>query len=172
MSAAPGSIPPPPNYPPNVPAAGAPDWVEDILAKRAATAGPQPEPEPAAPPVWLQPQPGYYPTPTPPEWLTTAPEQARTALSPKTRSALYNATAAGAGWVLGLEPLIGRALASCGAEAGLGPALIVGCSTCLLTAHLWDRRTRHWWGGLAWAARIPLASAITALALYTPASQL
>jgi hypothetical protein len=35
---------------------------------------------------------------------------------------------------------------------------------------VWDRRTRHWWPGLAWAARIPLATAITALALWAPAA--
>jgi hypothetical protein len=40
----------------------------------------------------------------------------------------------------------------------------------LLIAHVWDRRTRHWWPGIAWAARIPLATALLALALWAPAA--
>lgn len=160
------TIPPKPDHPPTVPLGSTDtDWVDSAVT----AAREQHTPEA---PVWLQAQPAYYPPVHTPAFLTAVPEKVSTALSPKTRSALYNASAAGAGWLLGLEPLIGRALASCGAEAGLLPALIVGCTTCLLTAHLWDRRTRHWWVGLAWAARIPLASAITALALYTPATQL
>lgn len=167
------SIPPPPNYPPNTPAAGAPDWVEDILAKRAATAEPAPEPEPAPPSAWLQPQPGYYPdAPHLPAFVTTAPEKVGTALSPKTRALFYNATAACTGWGLGLLDLFRYALADCDAQTSISGALVLGIGSCLLIAHVWDRRTRHWWIGLAWVARIPLATALTALALYAPASQL
>jgi hypothetical protein len=35
---------------------------------------------------------------------------------------------------------------------------------------VWDRRTRHWWPGIAWAARIPLATAVLAVALWAPAA--
>lgn len=112
---------------------------------------------------WLRPAPGYYPAPG-------LPSVPRAALSPRTRRALYNATAAATGWGLGLVPSLGDAIAACGREASIGAALVLGCGICLVIAHMWDRRTRHWWPGLAWVARIPLASAITALALYAPAS--
>ncbi|MFC5144273.1 hypothetical protein [Streptomyces aureoversilis] len=116
-------------------------------------------PEPV--PVWFIPAPGYYPalpTPGPP-----------TALSPRTRAALYNLTAAGTGYGLGLAPLISHAITAVG-HTSISGALTLGCGTCLATAHFWDRRTRHWWPGLAWVARIPLASAVLALALYAPAT--
>ncbi|MYZ35848.1 MULTISPECIES: hypothetical protein [unclassified Streptomyces] len=127
---------------------------------------PPAKPAPAAP-GWLQPEPGYYP-PLPPVLPTV--RRAPAALSPKTRAGLYNAAAAGAGWSLGLYDLFARAIANCGATTSIGGALTLGAGSCLVIAHLWDRRTRHWWIGLAWVARIPLATAITALALYAPAS--
>ncbi|WP_406462985.1 hypothetical protein OHB07_16230 [Streptomyces sp. NBC_00111] len=130
----------------------------------------QPGPTPAAEhrPAWLQPQPSYYPTV--PAVLPAA-QAAPAALSPRTRSLIYNATAAATGWGTGLLDRCSDALTTCGAEAGIGPALILGIGSCITLAHFWDRRTRHWWIGLAWAARVPLATAITALALYAPASQ-
>ncbi|MFF1957984.1 hypothetical protein ACFVWX_13460 [Streptomyces sp. NPDC058220] len=118
---------------------------------------------------WLQPQPGYYP---PLPAVLPAVQKTPAALSPKTRQLIYNAGAAGAGYGFGLLDLFARAINDCGTETGIGGALVLGIGSCLLIAHIWDRRTRHWWIGLAWAARIPLATAITALALYAPASQL
>ncbi|KAK1176704.1 hypothetical protein B7755_052160 [Streptomyces sp. NBS 14/10] len=124
----------------------------------------------AAPRAWLVPQPGYYPRPA---WVDTATEgRTRPALSEGTRRLLSNAGAAGAGWLLGLEPAMGDAIAECGRETSISGALVLGGGMCLLIAHVWDRRTRHWWWLLALLARIPLASAITALALYAPGSQL
>lgn len=123
----------------------------------------QPDTPPARTPR-LVPVPDYYPTPK--------VSAVRPALSAGTRRALYNAGAAGAGWGLGLVPLLDHALDSCGRDASIGAALLLGVGGCLAVAHLWDRRTRHWWAGLAWAARIPLASAVTALALWAPASTL
>jgi hypothetical protein len=114
---------------------------------------------------WLAPQAGYYPQPP------SLPAAVRPALSAGTQKLLYNATAAAAGYFVGLTPQISDAIESCGREASIGAALILGGTVCLITAHLWDRKTRHWWFPLAWAARIPLMSAITALALYAPASQ-
>ncbi|MEW1719797.1 hypothetical protein [Streptomyces sp. NPDC093109] len=134
-------------------------------------AEPEPEDAPAAerqpvpPGAWLQPHPGYYPAlPNVP----AAVQQAPAALSPKTRLFIYNASAAGAGWWLGLLGQFRHVLAECGTDAGVGPALILGIGGTLLIAHVWDRRTRHWWIGLAWGARIPLATAIVALGLYAP----
>lgn len=118
-------------------------------------------------PSWWTPQPDYYPQPHAPAFLT-APSQIP--LSPKTRAALYNAGAAGTGWALGLYDPFATALASCGTDYSISGALVLGVGGCLLIAHLWDRRTRHWWPGLAWAARIPLATAVLALALWAPAA--
>lgn len=124
------------------------------------------EDDEAAPadPRWMRPAPGYYPA----RPVRRAP---REALSPGTRRLIYNVGAAGAGWVLGLTEMVGGWIADCGETTSIGGALVLGCGICAVVAHVWDRRTRHWRGGLDWAARIPLASALTALALYTPASQ-
>lgn len=133
---------------------------EEPAAKDTATSGPN----------WWAAQPDYYPRPHLPAALTTAPERASAALSPKTRGALYNASAAGAGWGLGLYQQCAAALADCGQNYSISGALVLGVGTCLLVAHVWDRRTRHWWAGLAWVARIPLATTIVALALWAPAA--
>jgi hypothetical protein len=119
---------------------------------------------------WLRPEPDYYPRPHLPAAIATAPERASAALSPKTRRALYNASAAGAGWGLGLYQQCARALADCGQQYSVSGALVLGVGGCLVIAHVWDRRTRHWWPGIAWAARIPLATAFLALALWAPAA--
>lgn len=116
---------------------------------------------------WFVPDTGYYPPVPGPSQATT---KVKSALSPGTRRALYNASAAGVGYWGGLAPALGDVIAACGRQASIGAALILGTGICLVIAHVWDRRTRHWWGILAWVARIPLASAITALALYAPAS--
>jgi hypothetical protein len=133
---------------------------DDEPAKDDASAGPG----------WWQAQPDYYPRPHMPAAVTRIPDQAAAALSPKTRRALYNASAAGAGWGLGLYQQCAHALADCGQQYSISGALILGIGGCLLVAHLWDRRTRHWWPGIAWAARIPLATLILALALWAPAA--
>lgn len=105
-----------------------------------------------------------------PAIVTRTRDRADAALSPKTRTALYNISAAGAGWVLGLYQQMAAALADCGDNYSIGGALVLGIGGCLLIAHVWDRRTRNWWPGIAWAARIPLATAMAALALWAPAA--
>jgi hypothetical protein len=159
-----------PEHEPETAEAPEPDTAEDDGQEHTATAEqPDPEAVPAVPPGWWQPQPGYYPgLPT----TLPVPQAPPVALSPRTRSLLYNAGAAGAGWSLGLYGQFARAVASCGTETSIGGALTLGIGGCFVIAHVWDRRTRHWWTGLAWAARIPLATAVTALALYAPASQI
>ncbi|MFF4661966.1 hypothetical protein [Streptomyces sp. NPDC001282] len=120
---------------------------------------------------WLRPAAKYYPRPrnpfSPPEG-----EEAKPALSAGTLRLLANAGAAGAGYWLGLVPLIGHAIEECGRTTSIGGALTLGGGLVLFVAHVWDRKTRHWHAITAWLARIPLASAITALALYAPASQI
>lgn len=115
---------------------------------------------------WFIRQTGYWPTPTP----TRLP--AKPALSNGTKRLLYNTSAAGTGYYLGLAPTIGDLIESCGQETSIGGALVLGAGICLGIAAMWDCRTRHWYRPLAWTARIPLASALTALALYAPASQI
>ncbi|MFJ1839879.1 hypothetical protein ACIOJ9_39220 [Streptomyces sp. NPDC088175] len=123
---------------------------------------------------WLRPAEGYYARfrkPFSPA-VGADGEEAKPALSPGTRRLLANAGAAGAGYGLGLVPMLGSWIEECARTTSIGGGLILGGSICLALGHFWDRRTRHWNPGLAWAARIPLASAVTALALYAPASQI
>lgn len=152
----------------------APDWWDDLYADDtraqadAADADTDQEDDTAqAAGPWWTPQPGYYPQFHAPAFITDQPS--RPALSAKTRAGLYNGAAAGTGWALGLYDQLAAAIADCG-EQSIGGALVLGVGACLLIAHVWDRRTRHWWPGLAWAARIPLATAVLALALWAPAA--
>ncbi|MFB7440229.1 hypothetical protein ACFC01_18030 [Streptomyces mirabilis] len=148
------------------------DWWDKIYDEPEPKADPDNE-EPAAEedtptgPGRFTPQPDYWPRPHLPDALTHVP--ARAALSPKTRAALYNASAAGAGWGLGLYHQVAASIADCGTRYSTSGALTLGIGSCLLIAHVWDRRTRHWQpAALAWAARIPLATTILALALWAP----
>lgn len=122
------------------------------------------------PPGRFTPQPGYWPRPHMPAAVDRIRDHTPVALSPRTRSFLYNASAAGAGWLLGLYQQFAWAINDCTTSQGIGAAIVLGVGSCLLIAHVWDRRTRHWWPGIAWAARIPLATAICALALWAPAA--
>lgn len=115
---------------------------------------------------WFIRQTGYWPTPA------TTKLPARPALSNGTKRLLYNVSAAGTGYHLGLTPTIGDLIEACGQATSIGGALALGAGICLGIAAMWDCRTRHWYRPLAWTARIPLASALTALALYAPASQI
>ncbi|NUS83686.1 MAG: hypothetical protein HOY75_13300 [Streptomyces sp.] len=117
----------------------------------------------------FEPQPGYWPRPHMPAAITRTRDRAEVAISPRTRAFLYNASAAGAGWFLGLYHQFAWALDDCG-RSSIGGALVLGTAATGLIAHVWDRRTRHWWTGIAWCARIPLATAVLALALWAPAA--
>jgi hypothetical protein len=165
---------------PNIGAPAATDGEEDLVPilvtgrtpapaveqpEHALTEATDPDEEQPAGPGRFAPAPGYWPRPHWPD--IPAPVQ-RVALSHRTRAGLYSAAAAGAGYGLGLEPTMSGWLADCSAHAGVPAALILGVGGCVVLAHVWDRRTRHWWPGLAWAARIPLASALLALGLYAP----
>lgn len=147
----------------------APQQPEETEARSDSEDAEEPE-EPRDTPRAFEPQPGYWPRPHIPAAVTRTWDRSETAISPKTRSFLYNASAAGAGWALGLYHQFAWALNDCGTSTGISGALVLGIGGSLLIAHVWDRRTRHWWPGIAWAARIPLATAMLALALYAPAS--
>ncbi|MFI5672959.1 hypothetical protein [Streptomyces sp. NPDC051704] len=152
-------------------------WADEDLAP-AEPEKPEPEqekPEDSAelpddeaevkPRKWFTPQAGYWPTPK-------LPSLPKAALSDGTKRLFYNVGAAGTGWAFGLVPTIGGWIAACGRDYSISAALVLGGGICLGVAAFWDRRTRHWYQPLAWVARIPLAAAVTALALYAPASQL
>lgn len=115
-------------------------------------------------------QPGYWPRPHTPAAVNRLRDRTPAAVSPATRRFLYNASAAGTGWALGLYGKFAWAINDCATQEGIGAAIVIGISGTVLIAHVWDRRTRHWWTGIAWAARIPLATAICALALWAPAA--
>ena len=169
------TVPPKPSTP-------ARDWLDDILDDNAAPAAVDQDDESASEPEeerdeeeskdrprTFEPEPGYWPRPHLPATLTHIPDRAEAAISHGTRRLLYNGTAAGAGWGLGLYGQFADVLADCGATS-IGGGLVLGIGSTLLIAHVWDRRTRHWWPGIAWCARIPLATAVLALALWAPAA--
>ncbi|WP_200308214.1 hypothetical protein [Streptomyces adelaidensis] len=170
----PDATPPLPAVPPK-PTARPRDWLDDILDS-GPTPGPAIKKKPAEPKAQapdrapaFAPQPDYYPQPHMPAALTHAPGRAQAALSHGTRRFLYNASAAGVGWSLGLYDQFASVIADCG-RSSIGGAIVLGVGATLLIAHVWDRRTRHWWPGIAWGARIPLATAVVALALWAPAA--
>ena len=163
----------PPAVPPRLPDGFEPDgepqaWWSHERPHNGAVKDEATEEQNDRPPAFV-PQPGYWPHPHTPAALTRMPERAAAAISPGTRRLLYNATAAGTGWLLGLYDQFARAIADCGQQSISG-ALVLGLGGTALIAHVWDRRTRHWWPGIAWAARIPLATAILAVALWAPAA--
>ncbi|MEV0778881.1 hypothetical protein [Streptomyces sp. NPDC050428] len=87
---------------------------------------------------------------------------------------LYNGTAAGVGWWTGAGPWIHGRLVHYGATdtdqgvyVGLG--VVAVCLIAEMRSHRWRRPGMHpVWRLLGWAARIPLATALLALALYGP----
>lgn len=86
----------------------------------------------------------------------------------------YNASAAGAGWWAGAGPWVHDSLVFYG-QHDTPNGVYVGCGVVAVAA-LAEIRSHHWRGPhnhivvrlLGWLARIPLAAAVLALALYTP----
>ncbi len=96
---------------------------------------------------------------------TAKVQQAVANLNSRARWLLYNGTAAGTGWCLHLVQPLRTFIAGTGDQVA---TVILGAGICALVAWRWDARTRGWWGPLPWLCRIPLASAVLALALYAP----
>lgn len=158
--------------PPESPGAGPKDTPPPTNATE-----PEPEPDEPAADEWVDAEPDDETTPAAVKRGRHAParriQAAYVELAPRTRVLLYNGTAAGAGWVFGLLPLFSDWITAAQHDTGsIGTALIVGTGLVAATGMLVDRRTRAWWGPLPWICRIPLASALAALALYAPASTL
>ncbi|MEU1372998.1 hypothetical protein ABZ442_04950 [Streptomyces triculaminicus] len=86
----------------------------------------------------------------------------------------YNGTAAGAGWRLGIGPWLHDSLVFYG-QHDTPNGVFVGCGV-IAVAAVAEVRSHNWRGPdnhvvmrlLGWLARIPLATAVLALALYTP----
>jgi hypothetical protein len=101
--------------------------------------------------------------------VSTDPVQLR-----RVHQVAYNAAAAAAGWMLGVVAWIGHGLQDAGADrvsdgvwTGLGMVLLTAVAE--LRTHGWRHPHSHWIVRVAgWCARIPLASALLALALYGP----
>jgi hypothetical protein len=103
--------------------------------------------------------------------LEPAVKQARHAyeqLPRRVRTLLYTGGAAAAGWAFHLPQTFKSWITACGHDTTTSGALILGAGIVLACGVLVDRRTRNWWGPLPWLCRIPLASALLALALYAP----
>ncbi|MFI2078484.1 hypothetical protein [Streptomyces triculaminicus] len=89
----------------------------------------------------------------------------------------YNGAAAGAGWKLGIGPWLHDSLTYYG-QHDTDNGVYVGCGV-IAVAALAEIRSHNWRGPtnhavmrlLGWLARIPLATAVLALALYTPDAQ-
>ncbi|MFI9236927.1 hypothetical protein [Streptomyces sp. NPDC053079] len=132
----------------------------------------QPEEEPASPERPSQRQ-------TPRRRLDAVLDTATN--DPKRRRRLevlaYSGTAAGAGWWLGIGPWVHDSLTYYG-QHDTPNGVYVGCGVVAVAA-LAEVRSHNWRGPnnhavmrlLGWLARIPLATAVLALALYTPDAQ-
>lgn len=108
------------------------------------------------------------PAPTPRPGAARRAHAAYLDLPGRLQTAIYTGTAAAGGYTLGLVPLFESWITNCGTDTSTTAALILGSALVIATGTLIDRRTRHWWGPLPWLCRIPLASALLALALYAP----
>jgi hypothetical protein len=88
-------------------------------------------------------------------------------LQPRIRWAISTGAGAGLGWALGLQHLFSAWITSCGHDTTPGTAVILGLGllgACSYAAHA----TRRYWPPLAWACRIPAATALLAVCLYAP----
>ncbi|NDZ63582.1 hypothetical protein [Streptomyces cyaneofuscatus] len=143
------SVPPPPNYPPTVPAAPAAPAGRRAAPRRTRKA---------------------IPRRTPRRGATLHIDQ-----HPRLRAVLYNAAAAGAGWWCGLGPWMFQGITHYGQAHDVQRGVWVGAGLALVSlavearTHAWRRPDRPVLTRAAgWAGRIPLATALTALALYGP----
>lgn len=154
---------PAPNAPP------AKDWWDDLYTEDATDTLPTvPQKPPAAP---AHPNTAEIRA-SAAQIVTTVvadPDQRR-----RVRHVVYNSTAAGAGWWFGAGPWMHTSLLYYGAAdttngVYVGAGVIAICLIAEMRSHRWRQPGRHIvWRLLGWAARIPLATAVLALALYGP----
>jgi hypothetical protein len=158
-----------------------PNWRK---GERAELIEPEPEAEPEdEPAAEEQDDPEWVETTDPDDPATRRPgtppnprrasargiQDAYASLDSRWRFLLYNGGAAGAGWALGLEPLLNGWITACHHDTGsVTAALFVGAGMVVAAGLGIDRRSRCWWGPLPWLMRIPLASAVLAVLLFAP----
>lgn len=139
-------VPPPPNYPPMVPTPPAAPIEKTPSTKRRTRRAPKP----------------------------VTHLQQHLDHRPRLRVVAYNATAAAAGWQLGVGPWMHEGITHYGTH-DVARGVWVGVGLAFIS--LLVEAKAHGWRGphrpqlvraLGWAGRIPLASALVALALYGP----
>jgi hypothetical protein len=80
---------------------------------------------------------------------------------------ISTAAGAGIGWAIGLEHLLHGWITDCAHDTTPTSGLILGLGLVAASAGA-AYRARGWWPPLAWACRIPAATALLALCLYAP----
>jgi hypothetical protein len=159
---------PPPATPiPPRPTARPRDWLDDILD--SSSAPPQPGPVPSTPPP--PPAPPTVPAPPVPPVprRKPAPRQALTdawhTAPPRLRWLAYHATAAAAGWRLGIVDWATDTTAWYAAGHWTAPSAWVIYGLTAMACGLY-RRSRAWAWPIAWTAAIPVSAATAGLLLY------
>ncbi|WP_055591136.1 hypothetical protein [Peterkaempfera griseoplana] len=132
---------------------------------------PGPDSDADSPVRWWQRKPLAWDPPAAPlvmRWRAPAPDLTR-----RRRHLLYNGAAAAVGWWSGLGPWCQHLIADFG-HGSVRDGLTCG-ALCLFAALPIDLRTHAWRGAgyplvraLGWVGRIPLATAVVAVALYGP----
>lgn len=121
-------------------------------------------------------EPGWEDAPRPDESTPAAVRRSRqrqeinavwAGLERRTRWLLSTSAGAGCGWFLDLEQAMSGWIADCARDQGQTAGLILGAGLVAAGSYL-VYRARGWWPPLAWCCRIPLATALLALALYAP----
>lgn len=171
----PDAIPPKPTARPR-------DWLDEILDSPApapqAPAAPQAAEEPAPRPE-AEPQPKKRKkggskrakAQTAPIGWDNSPRQslldAWDGISPRTRWLIHHATAAAAGWPIGLVGWGSNTAAWFAAGHWTAPSawVLYGLGLCAISLY---RRARTWAWPVAWAAAIPVSSVTAGVLLYAP----
>ncbi|MER7738872.1 hypothetical protein ABTX34_11195 [Streptomyces sp. NPDC096538] len=172
----PDAIPPRPTERPR-------DWLDDILDTPAPPPPAPGAPEPSAPPA---PRPTTVTKPKKPKkrkgrqrvkaqaaplgWDHTPRQSLLDAwdgASPRTRWLIHHATAAAAGWPIGLVGWGSNTAAWFAAGNWTAPSAWVLYGLCLCALSLY-RRARTWAMPAAWAAAIPISSTTLGVLLYAP----
>ncbi|MCM8555363.1 hypothetical protein [Streptomyces sp. STCH 565 A] len=172
---------------PELPASRLPDWwapkpetlpdPTTAPAPAAETAPTPAVPDPVTPPTSSPPPtdpppgtPPAHPAAQPPAQRHTPPQSlldAWAAIRPRSRWLIHHATAATAGWPLGLVDWGTNTAAWYAAGHWTTPSawVLYGLGLCALSLY---RRARAWAWPLAWAATIPIASTTLGVLLYAP----
>jgi hypothetical protein len=157
----PDAPPPTPPIPPK-PTARPRDWLDDILDAPPPPAAPVPPAPPAPPTVPAPPAPrAPRRKPAPRQALTDAWDNT----PPRLRWLAYHAAAATAGWRLGIVDWATDTTAWYAAGHWIAPSAWVVYGLTAAACGLY-RRSRAFAWPIAWAAAIPISSAVAGVLLY------